>query len=111
MSVGKATDTSVSVQSGLAMQFATSYTDVHVDVGYRRLLSGGNPETTAYFVGDALQTPFKTLPAQNEKDFLTLGAGFTTQLMSNVSANLWWNAKASKQTLSNIISASVLFSW
>lgn len=111
MAVSDSSDTSFSVQPGVAMFFATRYSNITVDIGYRRILSGGNPETTAYFTGDSLQMPFKTLAAQDDKDFAVLGLGYSTQVLENLSFNVNLNTSASKEALSSLLSASFIYTW
>ena len=111
MAVSDSSDTSFSVQPGVAMFFATRYSNITVDIGYRRILSGGNPETTAYFTGDSLQMPFKTLAAQDDKDFAVLGLGYSTQVLENLVFNVNLNTSASKESLSSLLSASFIYTW
>lgn len=107
--VGSVSDTSVTVQPGLTIGYMWSDAVLSADIGYQRLVTGGTPRMTAYFLADTTQTSFDSLPSDIDKDYLMLGLGFKEHLSRNTLVNLWLGSRLSDKT--SAFSASVTVSY
>lgn len=107
--VGSVSDTSVTVQPGLTIGYMWSDAVLSADIGYQRLVTGGTPRMTAYFLADTTQTSFDSLPSDVDKDYLMLGLGFKEHLSRDTLINLWLGSRLSDKT--SAFTASVTVSY
>ena len=111
LSVSGTNDTSVSAQTGVQFSYRWSDAQVTLDTGYRRLLSGGDPVSTAYFIADASQTRFKSLAETPDKNYLSVGLSLEANFSPYARFALRADQKRSENNLISIYSASWMYSF
>ncbi len=111
LSVSDANDTSVSIQPGVQLSYIWADAVLTLDAGWQRLLTGGNPTTTAYFINDASRTSFESLAEDADKDYLSLSVGLESNLSRRTRLKLWADQKRSDNNVISTLSAAVQYAF
>ena len=111
LSVSDANDTSVSIQPGVQLSYIWADAVLTLDAGWQRLLTGGNPTTTAYFINDASRTSFESLTEDADKDYLSLSVGLESNLSRRTRLKLWADQKRSDNNVISTLSAAVQYAF
>ena len=111
LSVSESDDTSASAQAGVQLSYRWSDAQLTLDAGYRRLLKGGDPVSTAYFIADTTQTKFKSLAETPDKNYLSLGIGIESNFTQNTRFALRADQKRSENNVISMFSATWSYSF
>ncbi len=111
LGVDSINNTSVSIQPGITIGYTFSQAVLTADFGYQRILSGDSVQSSAYFLADTARTPFESLSAESDKDYINAGVGLKTNLTRNVELNLYAGMRKSDNTEAINFAASLSYAF